>query len=91
MFIIKHKKIFIGISITLVLLSFVLLFTLGLRVGIDFKGGALTEVVYEVDRPAQAELEEGLKGSSFGSVLLQPTGEKVYIVKTLDSTEAEDI
>ena len=91
MFIIKHKKIFIGISITLVLLSFVLLFTLGLRVGIDFKGGALTEVVYEVDRPAQAELEEGLKGSSFGSVLLQPTGEKGYIVKTRDLTEAEHI
>ena len=55
MFIIKNKKIFISISIVLVLLSIVSLFVFGLRIGIDFKGGALVEVVYKTSRPAQSD------------------------------------
>ena len=53
MFIIKYKKIFIGVSIALVILSFISLFTFGLNIGIDFKGGALAEVVYKTSRPNQ--------------------------------------
>ena len=45
MFIINNKKIFIGLSTALVLFFLVLLFTFGLKIGIDFKGGALTEAV----------------------------------------------
>jgi len=82
MFIIEHKKIFLILSAVLVALSILSIFIFGIRVGIDFKGGALTEIVFEGERPAQNELEDGLKSSSFGPVLLQPTGEKGYIVKT---------
>ena len=89
MFIIEHKKIFLILSAVLVALSILSIFIFGIRVGIDFKGGALTEIVFEGERPAQNELEDGLKSSSFGPVLLQPTGEKGYIVKTRDLTEAE--
>lgn len=89
MFIIKHKKIFISISIVLVVLSFISLAVFGLEVGIDFKGGALSEVVYTDARPAQADLEKPLTDLGLGAVLLQPTGEKGYIVKTKDLTDAE--
>ena len=89
MFIIEHKKIFLILSAVLVTLSIFSIFIFGIKVGIDFKGGALTEVAFLGERPAQNELEEGLKSSSFGPVLLQPTGEKGYIVKTRDLTEAE--
>jgi preprotein translocase subunit SecF len=92
MFIIKHKKIFIGISVALVVLSLISLFTFGLKLGIDFKGGALTEVTYTDARPDQAELTntiESISSIDFGTVLLQPTGELGYIVKTRDLTEAE--
>lgn len=89
MFIIKHKKIFIGISIVLVVLSFASLLIFGLEPGIDFKGGALSEVVYEDVRPSQEELSGPLETLNFGSVLLQPTGDKGYIVKTRDLNDAE--
>lgn len=89
MFIIKHKKVFLTISALLVIASIVSLLVVGVRVGIDFKGGALTEVAYTDTRPEQPMLLEKLEGMGLGSVLLQPTGEKSYIVKTRDLTEAE--
>jgi preprotein translocase subunit SecF len=89
MFIIKHKKIFIGISATLVVLSLISLFTFGLEIGIDFKGGALMEVEYTGERPPQEQLNEKLEGLELGSVLVQPTGERGYIIKSRDLTEEE--
>ena len=89
MFIIKYKKIFIGISITLVVLSFVSLFIFGLNVGIDFKGGALTEVVYKEIRPTQEILEKSLTTLNFGSIVLQPTGGLGYLIKSRDLTDSE--
>ena len=89
MFIIKHKKIFISLSIVLVLLSVASLFIFGLRIGIDFNGGALTEVVYKDSRPVQADLDAAFKALDFGSVLIQPTGELGYIIKSLDLDEAQ--
>ena len=89
MFVIKHKKIFISISAFLVLLSIVALFVFPLQIGIDFKGGALTEVLYKDSRPAQVDLEDALKTENFGSVLIQPTGDLGYIVKSVDLTEAQ--
>jgi preprotein translocase subunit SecF len=89
MFIIKHKKIFLSISIVLVLLSVASFFIFGLQIGIDFKGGALTEVVYKDSRPAQADLDAVFKTLDLGSVLIQPTGELGYIIKSLDLNEAQ--
>ena len=89
MFIIKHKKIFIGISIVLVVISLASLFIFGLNVGIDFKGGALVEVVYKDSRPNQEVLNKSLEALNFGSILLQPTGELGYIAKTRDISDPE--
>ncbi len=89
MFIIKYKKIFIGISIVLVVLSFLSLFIFGLKLSIDFKGGALIEVIYKDLRPAQDSLNKSLIALNFGSVLLQPTGKLGYIIKTRDLNDAE--
>ncbi|MEI6280913.1 MAG: protein translocase subunit SecF [bacterium] len=89
MFIVKYKKIFIGISITLVVLSFLSFLIFGLNIGIDFKGGALSEVVYNTERPTQETLDKPLADIGFGSVLLQPTGDLGYIVKTRDLTDTE--
>src|SRR3990167_3597628 len=89
MFIIKYKKIFIGISITLVVLSFVSLLIFGLNIGIDFKGGALTEVVYKNLRPTQADLSKSLETLNFGTIVLQPTGNLGYLVKSRDLNDTE--
>lgn len=89
MFIIKHKKIFIGISTVLVILSIASLFVFGLKIGIDFKGGALTEVSYTTSRPTQNDLAKPLAALNFGDILLEPTGNLGYIVKSRDLSDAE--
>ena len=89
MFIIKHKKIFIGLSVSLVILSIVSLLVYGLKIGIDFKGGALMEVVYKTARVEQVSLDKSLQEIGLGSILLQPTGELGYIVKSRDLNDTE--
>ncbi len=89
MFIIKYKKIFIGVSIALVVLSLISLIVFRLNIGIDFKGGALSEVVYKDVRPAQEALYPSLEALDLGTVSLQPTGDLGYIVKTRDINDAE--
>jgi len=89
MFIIKHKKIFLGISLTLIVLSIMSFFVFGVKVGIDFKGGAITEVSYVEARPSQEILNQKLEQLNFGSILLQPTEEQNYIIKSRDLSEAE--
>lgn len=89
MFIIRHKKIFIGISTVLVVVSLLSLFIFGLKIGIDFKGGALDEVSYKTSRPTQADLTKPLAALGFGDILLQPTGNLGYIVKSRDLSDSE--
>ncbi len=89
MFIVKNKKIFIGISVFLVIISLIAIAVFGLNVGIDFKGGALTEVKYTNERPEQETLAKKLEGLGFGTVLLQPTGDTGYIVKSRNLTDGE--
>lgn len=89
MFIIKYKKIFLTFSAVLVALSIITFFVFGVKVGIDFKGGAFTEVVYNEARPEQELVSKNLETLDLGSFLLQPTGEKGYILKSRDLTEEE--
>lgn len=89
MFIIKNKKIFLIISTVLVILSMISLAVFGLKVGIDFKGGAITEVVYTTSRPAQTDTEASISKLDIGSVLVQPTGELGYIIKSRDLSESD--
>lgn len=89
MFIVKHKKIFVILSTVLVAVSIILISVFGLKVSIDFKGGALTEVAYDTVRPDQETLSENLKVLELGSVLIQPTGDLGYIVKSRDLSDTE--
>ncbi len=89
MFIIKYKKIFISISVALVLLSVVLVSVFGLKFGIDFKGGALLEAEYTNGVPTVADVQTAIKSLSFGEVSVQPTGANGYIIKTRDLSAVE--
>src|SRR5689334_10812178 len=86
MFIIKNKNIFISISAGLVLASIIAVLTFGLNLGIDFKGGSLIEVEYKDLRPENSVLAENIKTAELPQALLQPTGDKGLIVKTLAIT-----
>lgn len=88
----RYKHIFLGISAIIVVVSVALLATFGLRFGIDFTGGALTEVVYE-DAPEQSAVETavtelGYTGASVRSTV-GDTDRAGYMVRTPDLTESE--
>jgi preprotein translocase subunit SecF len=90
MFVIKYKKIFVSISLLLVLLSLGSLFVYKLPIGIDFKGGALTEVTYTDARPDIEIINESFASrQGLGTVLVQPEGEKNLMIRTKNLTEPE--
>jgi preprotein translocase subunit SecF len=82
MFIIKHKVLFVSISGALVALALIALAVFGLKIGIDFKGGALTEVTYTGSRPSQTQVESDIAPLNYGAVVVQPTGQAGYIIKS---------
>ncbi len=89
MFVIKYKRIFIGISLLLMAISITALCVWGLNIGIDFKGGASTEVSYLEERPDVKTLEADVLELDYGTVVMQTIGEKNLSIKTRDLSEAE--
>src|SRR3989344_2970595 len=89
MFIIKYKKIFISISLGLVVLSLISIFSFGLNAGIDFKGGAITEVVYTLGRPKQADLLVNFEFLNLCNIPPQAYEKKRLNIKTPDLGQSE--
>ena len=69
--------------------SLIFIFTFGLPLGIDFKGGALLEVDYQGGRPEFSMLENAVKKFGISQPLIPPTGETGYLVKTRNLSESE--
>lgn len=92
MSIIAHKHIFLGIGVAVMVMAGAIVGVFGLNLGIDFTGGALTEVVYE-EKPAKATLEQQLDTLELGGYSLRDTteddGRSGYILRTRDLTESE--
>lgn len=73
MIIIKYKKIFIGLSIALVLGAGFLMQSYGIKRGIDFTGGSVIDITYEKETPA-------LDAKTFedAGMTLYKTGDNTY-------------
>jgi len=89
MFVVKYRKIFYSLSAILMVVSLWAMFYFGFNFGIDFRGGTITQVSYQADRPEQTELDEALKGLNIGNHVLQPTGEQGYVLRTKELTNEE--
>ena len=92
MFIIRFKKLFITISLALVVLSVASIVYFKLPLGIEFTGGALTEVAYEEGtRPLPSVIRAAVEPLALGELVVQPTGETGYLLKTRNLAEEERI
>lgn len=86
--VIRYKAIWFTVSGLVVAGCLVLLFAWGLKPGIEFRGGTLSEL--EFDKPISAQaLREGLSQKGFSNVIVQPVSEKVAIVKTEQLSDKE--
>lgn len=90
MFVVTHRKIFYWITGVLVALSLTALAVFGLNFGIDFSGGAITEVSYPDTRPTKDQVEGQLADSGVVSNFsLRSTGDDGYILRTPSLTEEQ--
>lgn len=89
MWIIKNRWVFISISIFFVLASVASLVIFGLKVGIDFKGGSLTEVAYVESVPTTDVVQKRVDELNFGGSVVQPIGENGMQIKTRALSEIE--
>jgi preprotein translocase subunit SecF len=89
MFVIKHKNIFLGLSLLFVVISLVSIFTFGLTPGIDFVGGTLVEVSYTETLPDEATLASRLNELNLGAFSIRETGTDGVILRIPESAQFE--
>jgi len=87
--IVKYRKIWYTISGLLLTASIFSIFYFGLKLGIDFTGGSLLEIEYQTSRPEIPIIQDRLSALNFGSISLQPTGDKGLLVRSRNLTEEE--
>ena len=104
MFAVTYKKIWLIITAVLFLGSLALVLAFGLKPGIDFAGGSLTEVAYGTnsedssekrESPAKEEVEAAVATLGLGNFSVREsndeTGRSGYLVRTRALTEEERI
>ena len=92
--IIKNRNTFLIIAAIVIAGSLGIVLTLGLKLGIDFAGGSLTEVSYDA-RPDKAGLEADIAALDLGGTSLRESidesGRDGFILRTRDLEESERI
>jgi len=82
----KRSKLAITVSLTLILISYILLATKGLNYGIDFAGGTIVQVKYDKRAPIQKMRNLLKKDALFQNVSITKFGspdEVVIRMKTI--------
>jgi preprotein translocase subunit SecF len=89
-----RRLLFLGFSIILVLISFILLFTKGLHLGIDFSGGTLIQIKYIKTAPIQDIRKILIKNEKFKKANVTKFGsnqEIIIKIPTSTTTLGKDI
>ncbi|MFH1427539.1 MAG: protein translocase subunit SecF [Patescibacteria group bacterium] len=85
--IIQKRKIWLTLSGLMVGLSIIFLVLWGLDFGIDFTGGSLLEVKYNIERPSVPEVKEKLADLNLKSLVVQPVGSDEIILRFQETSE----
>lgn len=88
MFIITHRKIFYIFSSLLIAASIFAFFRFGLTPSIEFTGGSLLEVEYKKTPPSVVYVKESLKPLSLKNLTIQPVGEKGFLLRFGEVSQA---
>ena len=83
---IKKRKLFYFISLSLSVLSILSIGIFGLNLGIDFTGGSQLEIEYIGEVPGFDAIEKAL---DLDEIVLQKSSDNVLILKTKEITEVE--
>lgn len=86
--IVQNRKIFFILSGILFALSIFSIFSYGFNLGIDFKGGTITELSF-TERPAKEIVEGKISPLNLGGFSVRPSGDKNYIIRTRELSPEE--
>lgn len=86
--VIKLRKVWYTISGSLVIVSLVLVSTLGMPFGIDFTGGSLLEARFET-APEMTLVRDSLSDIGYADATVQSTGEEDVLIRLPNITEEE--
>lgn len=89
MFIIKYRNVFLSVAAAVVLGAIICLSVLGLRLGIEFKGGTLLEVTYTDVRPETPDIRAALSEVGLSDAVIQQVGETDLSIKSKPLEDAE--
>jgi len=94
MFITQYKKQLVIIAALIMIVSVAIIANLKLQIGIDFTGGSLTEVSYEL-APDKTQVETNIVMMDLGGVSVRESvdesGRDAFLVRTRDLNEAERV
>jgi len=88
--IVKHRYLYFGISLLVIIPGMIALFVWGLPLGIDFKGGSLLDIRFKtgtVPQPAQVTVLYAENG--FSDSIVQTSGENGLVIRSLEMTDAQ--
>lgn len=88
MFIVKYQKLFFSIAVITVVFSLFAIMAKGFNVGMDFKGGSIIEVSYDI-RPDIETLTSALDKAGIQGARVQMAGENDVIVRTEALSETD--
>ncbi len=86
MFVVTYRKIFFILSGLLVATAIGSIAFFGLNFGIEFTGGEIAEIRYDV-RPEKAQVETQLNGLNLGTYSLRAAGDNQFILRTKPLSE----
>ena len=91
--IMKYYKFWFAVSALLLFAGIASMAVFGMRLGIDFKGGTLTQVGFTQTTPTVTEVTDLLKSKGFSDAQAQPIGTASLMIRTQpqDATEHQKL
>lgn len=89
--IIKYRKLWLLISVGMVVLAIMSLAIWGLKAGLDFTGGSLLEVKFAGNQPTVTEIQSSLNGVGVSSLVVQPTGSNSVILRFQETSQEKHL
>ncbi|MFW0837839.1 MAG: protein translocase subunit SecF [Candidatus Komeilibacteria bacterium] len=87
--IIGKRKYWFGISVILVIISFIALWQWGLNWGIDFTGGSLMEVSIDDNAISNENIAQTLTTAGYNGVQVQPSTDNLVLIRLESLTEEQ--
>lgn len=84
----KYRNYFYALSLLLIIVSIISFWQLGLKYGIDFKGGSLMEIEFTDTAPEHGAVREAFSEFNLGEIVIQGVGAKGLMLRFAEIDEA---